>query len=42
MSFIVKIVLAIGAVLLLIATLCVILATLFPPKDHLGSPCHIL
>lgn len=37
MSFIVKIVLAIGAVLVLLATLCVILATLFPPKEYKGD-----
>ena len=37
MSILVKIGLGIGAVLLIVASICVIIAALFPPKEYTGE-----
>jgi len=37
MSILVKIGLGIGAVLLIVASICVIIAALFPPKEYKGD-----
>lgn len=37
MSILVKIGLGIGAVLLIIASICVTIAALFPPKEYTGE-----
>ena len=37
MSFIMKIILGIGAVMLVLGSICVTIAALFPPKEYKGD-----